>query len=299
MATPILDDDFPGVQAVITAPQPGVGLGGQVTITGSAAADPAAFDYYLLEYGAGPAPRDWVAIGGDITSPVRSGILGVWDTNPLPEGIYTLRLTVIGRTGAMRRYTVPVDVERSTPVIHLSAPPDGSILNAGDVVQVAADAQGPQGLAGVEFYVDDVRAAVVYTAPYQFDWTATLGTHVLGAVAYSPTGRAANSASVHVQVREAPTPTATPPPEFYIASPDDQATIGGGTLPIVVTAGPNVPVTRVDLYVDGWLVTHVGGQGTFQLQWQVVPGRHTILVIGYDQGGQEVARAQAVVYNPP
>ncbi|HMA34412.1 MAG TPA: Ig-like domain-containing protein, partial [Chloroflexia bacterium] len=294
---PAQDDEFPGAFVNITAPRPGAGLGGAVTITGSAGADD--FSYYQLDYSAGANPNSWVAIDGQVTSPVRNGVLGVWDTNPLPEGAYTLRLTLVGNAQQTRQYTVPVQVERSTPKIRLTAPENGSTLYAGQVVTLSAAASGPQGLAGVEFYVDNVRVGVAAQAPYQTTWLAQPGDHTVDAVAYSLTGRHTTSDPVSITVAEAPTPTATPAPPFAIIVPQDQTTVAGPTVAILVAAGPAAAVVRVDFYVDGWNISSVSGQGTFQANWQTIPGRHTILAIGYNATNGEVARKQIVVTSSP
>jgi 1A family penicillin-binding protein len=297
--TPILDDDFPGVVAVITAPRPGGGLGGAVTITGSAAANDGVFDYYKLDYGAGPVPSEWIALGGQLTTPVRTGILGVWNTSAVPEGPYILRLTVAGRAGQIREYRVLVQVERSTPKVQLTGPVEGSVFAGGDLVPLSADASGPQGLAGVEFYVDNVRVAVAYSAPYTATWTAKPGDHTLSATAYSPTGRHAVSAGVRISVGPAPTATATPLPAFGIVYPPDQASYSGPSLSVLASAGPEARVTRVDFYVDGWKVTSVAGRVSFQFNWQTITGRHTILAIGYNAANEEVARSQVSVFTTP
>lgn len=84
----------PGVQ--ITSPGVGATLQGTVAVQGTA--DITNFWYYKLEFGIGENPSDWSFIGkGD--NPVVDGSLLVWDTSPLPSGVYTLRLVVVDKTG--------------------------------------------------------------------------------------------------------------------------------------------------------------------------------------------------------
>lgn len=80
---------WPGVNAV---------LRGAVQVTGSAYKE--GFDYYKLEFGAGPNPRDEdlsFILRGD--APVHDGVLGTWDVSGLPPGVYTLQLKVVDYTG--------------------------------------------------------------------------------------------------------------------------------------------------------------------------------------------------------
>jgi hypothetical protein len=293
--TPPLDDEFPGAQVSLTSPRPGVGVGGEVTITGSAAADD--FDYYKVGYGQGTDPSAWVAINGQVTTPVRGGILAVWNTNDLPEGSYTLRLTLVGKAGQVRRYNVPVVIERSKPKVRLASPATGARFTAGDPVTLIADVSAPQGLAGVEFYVDKVRVAVAYNPPYQYVWTARPGEHSLDAIAYSPYGRTATSDPVTIVVQERPTPTPTARPTFQFVFPQDGATFTGPALPLVVSASSeSVQIDHVDFYVDGWAIGSIKSTDTFQTTWQTITGRHTLMAIAYTADNQEVARTQITVY---
>jgi len=294
LPTPILDDEFPGASAAITSPPPGSGLGGEVTITGSATATD--FDYYKLEYGSGSNPATWTTINGQGISPVRSSVLGLWNTNPLPEGPYTLRLTLVGKAGQTRQYRVAVRVERTTPSVRLTTPGDGSPYYTGDTVTLTAAVSAPQGVGGVEFYVDNVRIAVAYNAPYVATWPARTGDHSLSAVAYSPTGRHAASPPVGITVADRVTPTPLPPPPFNIVFPSDGSTFTGASLPILVAAGPNAGLERVDFYLDGWKLGTVPGRATFPFSWQTIPGKHTILAIGYAPDGHEVTRTQSTVF---
>lgn len=53
---------------------------------------------YLLEYGTGLQPNQWIAISSS-SQPVTQGILGLWNTYGLLPGTYTFRLTVRDQAG--------------------------------------------------------------------------------------------------------------------------------------------------------------------------------------------------------
>lgn len=91
----------------ITSPLEGETLDGLGTqfVTGTASIDD--FQFYKLEYGFGPAPIDFFSIDEVQTTPVVNGILGSWNTGALPEGTYTLRLTVVDNSG---QFPPPCDV---------------------------------------------------------------------------------------------------------------------------------------------------------------------------------------------
>jgi len=70
---------------------------GTTFIKGTASIDN--FWFYKLEFGSGEWPTAWAVIGELHYEPVVSGILGYWNTGALPEGVYTLRLVVVDKTG--------------------------------------------------------------------------------------------------------------------------------------------------------------------------------------------------------
>ncbi len=84
----------PGVQ--LTAPGMNAAVSGIVTIMGTASIE--RFQYYKVELGAGAQPADWSFLFAN-QPPVVSGVLGQWDTGPLPAGTYSLRLVVVDQTG--------------------------------------------------------------------------------------------------------------------------------------------------------------------------------------------------------
>ncbi|MFQ6057385.1 MAG: hypothetical protein ACE5MB_00695 [Anaerolineae bacterium] len=83
--------------AQITYPPPNATISGTVEIRGSAAAPD--FQFYKVEYGAGEEPTAWHSISEVHRTPVPEGVLDVWNTDVLPEGVYRLKLTIVDITG--------------------------------------------------------------------------------------------------------------------------------------------------------------------------------------------------------
>ncbi len=94
-----------------TARQP---VDGTVVIIGSAAMP--YFERYTLQYGAGEAPTAWEAVAPPRTQPVQAGVLETWDTSPLPDGLYTLVLSV------QNSYGEQVSARQLVQVHHSPAP---------------------------------------------------------------------------------------------------------------------------------------------------------------------------------
>jgi LysM repeat protein len=72
---------------------------GQIEIRGTAEVQD--FWYYKVEFRFDDEPNHWRYIYSAY-APVRDGVLAVWDTSPLPDGVYWLRLAVVDRTANYR-----------------------------------------------------------------------------------------------------------------------------------------------------------------------------------------------------
>jgi membrane peptidoglycan carboxypeptidase len=100
------------LEADISAPAAGAQVSGRVAVMGIA--DGAGFQSYQLEYAPGdqPAPGAWQPVAPPQTQPssATGGLLGMWPTQTLTPGRYTLRLTVMDSAGQLRQVQLPVDV---------------------------------------------------------------------------------------------------------------------------------------------------------------------------------------------
>jgi hypothetical protein len=105
----------PGSQVTIISPQPGEALQGQVTINGNS--DVAGFVSAEIAFAYSDDPTGtWFLIAAG-NQPVRDGVLAVWDTTTITDGLYTLRLSVILGDGSQVDVTVPaLRVRNYTPV---------------------------------------------------------------------------------------------------------------------------------------------------------------------------------------
>jgi len=81
----------------LTFPRPEQPADSTVPILGSASLP--FFERYAVEYGEGDSPSAWEPVGSVRRQPVQDGVLETWDTSVLPDGLYTLRLTVTDNRG--------------------------------------------------------------------------------------------------------------------------------------------------------------------------------------------------------
>lgn len=85
-----------GAQSLITFPQNKDVVRGEVRITGIAVHPQ--FQRYELYYAPWPPPSNdqgWILIGEPHYNPQPNGLLGLWDTRAVPDGLYALKLRVV------------------------------------------------------------------------------------------------------------------------------------------------------------------------------------------------------------
>lgn len=103
----------------IDYPLEGQTLQGLIEIRGTAKAPD--FSHYIVEYGLGPDPAQWTAIAGPVWVMVENGLLALWDSSLVENGLYTVRILAFDRVGnfweARVRFTVfnPVPTPTPTP----------------------------------------------------------------------------------------------------------------------------------------------------------------------------------------
>ncbi|RME50672.1 MAG: PBP1A family penicillin-binding protein [Caldilineae bacterium] len=147
---------------------------GGVVITGNARLD--GFQLYRLEYGSGLNPLEWNQLGGDHFNPVDRGPMEFWDTASLPEGLYTLQLTVLRGDGSFQRHAVPVTVDNTPPQAEILNPPDGRVyqLEEDEYINFQVDASDNFAMDRVEYYMDNRKIGETTVAPYNLRWSLVM-----------------------------------------------------------------------------------------------------------------------------
>lgn len=102
--------------AEISSPTNSAVVSGVVPITGSA--DYPTFQFYIIEFHPEPVTGDqWQIIGQIHETPVINGQLETWNTGPIPDGSYTLRLRVVRLDGNYSEaFVQQIVVSNSQPV---------------------------------------------------------------------------------------------------------------------------------------------------------------------------------------
>ena len=108
------------LQARILAPETNSGGADSITIVGTTGGYK--FQSWQLSYGESTVPTEFVAFTDTSNTQKIAETLAVWDTTTVPEGIYTVRLTVTATDGEQIHDQVVLSVDRTPPkIISLTA----------------------------------------------------------------------------------------------------------------------------------------------------------------------------------
>ena len=188
----------------------------------------------------------------------------------------------------------PTPPDTTPPSVSITSPIAGSVVSGAVSVQIAASDN--VGVASASLRVDGVLLGSDTTAPYSFTWNTTTlsnGTHTLATTASDAAGNTSSS-SVSITVNNPVLDTT--PPTVNITSPT-----GGnvnGVVSVLANAIDNVGVVKVNLYVDGALVS-TATSSPFTNKWnakKAAAGAHSLQCKVYDAAGNLGVSSIVTVY---
>jgi len=169
---------------------------GKISIQGTASGE--GFSSYRLQVGQGLNPRNWLQIGEESRTPLKGGVLGVWDSLSQSDGLYAIRLIVVRQDQRLDTAIIQVTVDNTPPVVRIYNPaPDQHFrLSEESQINLQAEASDSSGIQQVDWYVDGRRVGVIQQAPFSFPWPATVGKHIVQAKVYDLAGNESVSQEV-------------------------------------------------------------------------------------------------------
>jgi len=176
--------------------------------------------------------------------------------------------------------------DTQAPNVAIFSPNAGTVVNG--LVQVDVSAADNVSVDAVSFYANGKLVGTDDTAPYQFSWdTAAVadGSVSLTATATDAAGNegASTAVTVTVQNQAAKVVADQAPPTVTISNPSNAAKVSG-IVPVAVAANDDVAVAKVQLYIDGKLVSSTSNK-TLSYNWntkKVAAGSHTIKAVATD-----------------
>ncbi|MDW2052234.1 Ig-like domain-containing protein, partial [Vibrio sp. 977] len=126
------------------------------------------------------------------------------------QGVSQLTAIATDNEGAVTSTTVAIvvqpQVELPPPSITLTSPTGTETLSVGDNLTVTAQADDFDGVVTqVEFFVNNQSVAIDTSAPYEYQWTASVGTHSFKAQATDDSNLSTTSQEVALVVANSET----------------------------------------------------------------------------------------------
>jgi len=206
-----------------------------------------------------------------------------------------------GRVNAAKAVALALDnarvaVDSQAPSVNVFSPGAGSTVSG--TVAVAVNASDNVGVSEVTLYANGVPVGTDGTSPYQFSWSSAQvadGPVTLSATAVDAAGNQGVSANVAVTVKNQAVADLAAP-TVTIGNPTDGSKVAQ-TVTVSASARDDVGVTKLQLYIDGRLVSTASG-GSLSYKWnarKVSSGAHRIEAAASDQAGN-LARKSITVY---
>jgi len=204
-----------------------------------------------------------------------------WDTTGWADGTYMIRLEVEDLAGNLQVVEIIITVDNTPPEGQVLGPEEGSYVRGIVLVQVSATDN--MGVDRVEFYINGTLIYTDCEEPYECEWNTTGwadGTYVINATIYDVSNNTSYD-TVLVVVDNVP-------PEVSVLAPPDGSYVYDVAL-IQVSVVDNVPIDRVEFYINGSLV-FTDYDAPYEYEWHVLAlpdGPYNITVIAYNEAGLE------------
>ncbi|MEI6515044.1 MAG: Ig-like domain-containing protein, partial [bacterium] len=154
--------------------------------------------------------------------------------------------------------TVQLLVENTPPSVSLVAPTNGATYLRGQTVSLAATASDDVSVAGVTFFVDGILVGTDTVEPYTANWTAaTVGSHLLTAVAQDGAGLVTTSAVVMVTVVQ--------PAVTHVGATYSEGNANGHEYGVDAFAGIQDAIDAVEVGGTVWVTNGVYNTGSTNL----------------------------------
>jgi membrane peptidoglycan carboxypeptidase len=181
-----IPDTLPDPEVNISSPGMFAPVSGKVTISGIATG--ANFASYTIQTGEGIDPSDWLQINTSKIAVPSIGSLAVWDTTGL-DGLYAIRLTVVGADQSVRSSTIQVTVDNTPPSVKITYPAaNQEVKPINGQVNLQAEIEDSTDLQKVEWWLDGKLVSTQTDGPYLYLLSAGSGKHTLQVTAQDKAG---------------------------------------------------------------------------------------------------------------
>jgi RHS repeat-associated protein len=279
----ILVDAAPTITLTAPAPNTVIAAPGSLTLSanaGDADGTVAKVDFY----------QGATLVGTVLTPPYSVNVSG------LAPGSYSFSAVVTDNFGVTSSSAPVTVIVESAPVVSITAPADGTVVNApGSIVLTASASDSDGTVSKVDFYNGTTIIGTVTAAPYSVTWAnVAAGTYAVSAKATDNQGLSTTSSAVTFIVNA--------PPTIAITSPVNNSTIAAPANVSITTNAQDSDGTlsKVDYYQGGVLIGTVTA-APYTFNWtNVGQGSYVLTAIATDNyGAQATSGAIAITVAPP
>jgi len=173
-------------EVLISSPKIFSPVAGEVSVMGTAATENLAS--WTVQIGEGINPPTWLQIANGTSSMSSASKLAVWDTTDL-EGLYAIRLTVVGQDQSVRTATIQVTVDNTPPQVQINYPQAGQEIEpVSSSITLQAEIDDSSGIEKVEWYIDGKLAETQTDLPFLYLMPVEIGKHTLKIIAVDKVG---------------------------------------------------------------------------------------------------------------
>lgn len=219
---------------------------------------------------------------------------GTWTPNA--PGLYTV-LAVATDSAGISSNSTPLNVTiagNAPPLVALTSPPSGTIVNGGSVVSLTASASDADGtITAVRFLANGNVVATATAAPYIGAWTPTAaGSYTVVAQAQDNSGNVTNSPPVTVVV------AANQAPRVAITGPGNGSAVrlGGSTTISASASDTDGTIASVQFFANGVAVGAADTSSPYTATWTAnSEGIYRLTAVALDNSGAATTSAVATV----
>lgn len=225
---------------------------------------------------------DGASIGVDMSGPYTAA----WTTGSVADGNHLVSAVATDTAGQRAQARIAVEVSNGAgacdnlPSVVIVAPTAEFVREA--TVEVRADASDDVGVVRVQFFVDNGLIAEDMLAPYSATWVASdfaEGPHTLKAIAYDTAGQSTPYTKQITIDRTAPS--------VSVSFPADTSLVNSSSFDVVAMVMDNHGVARVDVSLDGALLTSLTAAPFSLPVMNLAAGAHTVDLTASDRAGNE------------
>ncbi len=161
-------------------------LRGQVVINGDVPEEDLVS--YRVQIGKGLNPDTWQQIGQEREQPLRGGVLVIWDTQDMEDGLYAIQLVVVRKGQKVEKASALVSIDNTPPEVSLDLGVGEFEYQRGEKILIRAQAVDNASIDEVKFFINDQLVASRQSPPFVVPWTSKPGSHDVRVLARDKSG---------------------------------------------------------------------------------------------------------------